>query len=215
MGEERKSSRKRRTTKLDRRVERYRETGKHKIFEVIYYDIINTVKVIAARFYKYFPDRTFDDLVQEAMLHVHFKVIPKYDIHRASFKTIASIAVEQKFIRMLKSIKTKRGTIINMPTFTEIEFHTDIDIQEEAEDTKNFMDDEVIVRDLLRLFKERLSKESWRLYRRIYRDPDIDFARLARKKGLSQSSLYRKCRDIYLFLTMLVEKGMCDDHRCR
>lgn len=196
--------RKRDTTILDRSVLRFKRSKRNITFGKIYQEIFPIVRGIAYRYKHKFPDRNIDDLIQEGLFFVRYELIPIYNIKRAGFKTLVSIGVRQKFSRMITELKTRKRIIDSAPTFTEYEFRLGKDFAE-IPDGLDIMND-ILVSDFLSLFKERLSKESWVLYKRLYKDPKQNFQKLAKKMKLSVPSLYRKCRSIYEFLKMLIEK---------
>jgi hypothetical protein len=196
--------RKRDTTILDRAVLRFKSNKRNITFSKIYKEIYPVVRGIACQFRNRFPDRNIDDLIQEGLFFVRYELIPIYDIKRAGFKTLVSIGVKQKFIRMISEIRAQKRIFDSAPTFTEYEFRIGKDFSE-IPDGLDIMN-EILVSDFLALFKERLSKESWKLYKKLYKDPKQDFRKLAKKMRLSIPSLYRKCRSIYEFLKMLMER---------
>jgi hypothetical protein len=207
MGEDKKrKAPKRKTTALDRAVIRFQEKGKQATFERIYHAIFRDVKFLSEKYLWLFPGLTMEDLMQEAYLHISLKVIPKYNAEEASFRTLASISIKNKFRQLLQKIRKSENEPTGIPsiTFTEYEFNSGID-GVDFEDSKDFVD-EILISDFLRLFKERLTAEHWKIYWKIYKDPKLNFKGLAKDRGLSIASLYRKCHSIYSFLKMLIDK---------
>jgi len=197
---------KRKTTALDRAVLRFQKTAKPPTFEKIYYAIYPTVEYLSRRYAYVMSNMSVDDLMQEGFLHITTSVIPMYDAERASFKTLATISVRNRFRQLLKKIRQTEHEPTGLPTitFTEYEFNKGVSLAD-FPDTKDFID-EILVVDFLRLFKERLTEEHWRIYWSIYRDPDLKFRTLSKEMGVSMASLYRRCRAIYSFLKLLIEK---------
>lgn len=202
---------KRKTTALDRAVLRFIEHGKRSTFEKIYHAILPTVEYLAKKYAYLFPGMSPEDLIQEAYIHLSTKVIPVYDAKRASFKTLVTISVRNKFRQLLSKIRANEDQPTGLPlmTFTEYEFASGLKALE-FQDQKNFID-EILVADFLRLFKERMSADHWEIYWQLYKDPALKFKDLAKDHGLSVASLYRKSRAIYSFLKMLIEKERDDD----
>jgi len=209
MAEKKKKGR-RKTTALDRAVLRYQERGKQRTFARIYHEIYPTVRFVANRFAHLFHDRTIEDLMQDAYIHVSMKVIPAYDPEVSGFKTLVRIAVTNKFRTMVKEIMRKVSDPAGIPviTFTEWEVLNTVGLDEIPGGQDIF--NEILVGDFLDLFKERLTKESWSIYWKMYRDPNSPLKHLAKEMGISAMSLYRKSRSIYSFLKMLVEKEASD-----
>ena len=201
---------KRKTTALDRAVIKFRK-GKKKSFNRIYADIRPTIIYVAKKFAHLFPDKDVDDLIQEAYLLISTKVIPAYDPERASFKTLVKIATTNQFRTMVRRIMHKEKTPDDVPIITFTEFEIDnVDGILDIPDAKGLLDD-VLINDFLVLFQERLTRDSWGIYYRLYRDPNSDFKIVAREMSISMMSLYRKCRSIYAFLKMLIEKEGNDE----
>lgn len=200
----------RKTTALDRAVIQFQKLEKPMTFERIYHAIFPTVEYLAKKYAYLFPDMSVDDLMQEGYLHITTKVIPVYDAERASFKTLATISIRNRFRQLLKKIRQSEEEPLGIPpiTFTEYEFSSGLPFAE-FQDAKHFVD-EILVADFLRLFKERLTQEHWDIYWRIYKDPDLKFRSFAEEMDISMASLYRRCRTIYFFLKLLIEKESDD-----
>lgn len=203
---EESSESKRDLTVLDKSVLRYQK-GKKYLFRRIYHEIYPTVFAVSRKYLFLFPDKTIEDLIQDAYLHISCKVISKYNPERgAGFKTFVTASITNKFRTMIKEIsdKEKQQTGISAITFTQYEIDGVFEIAD-IEDGKDIFD-EVLINDFLRLFKKRLTKESWSIYWQLYRSPKSNFKKMAKQKGVSMKSLYRKCNSIYNFLSMIIEK---------
>lgn len=196
---------KRKETALDLAVVKYQK-GKKSSFRRIYHEIYPVVFAIARKYIFLFPDKTIEDLIQDAYFHISYKVIPKYDPERAGFKTLVTTSLKNKFRTMIKEIQDKEDEPVTIPavTFTEYEIDGSTEVAS-IEDGKDIFD-EVLINDFLRLFKNRLTKDSWSIYWQLYRSPKSSFKKMAKQKGMSMKSLYRKCNSIYSFLKMIIEK---------
>jgi len=195
----------RKTTALDRAVIKYRE-GRKTSYNRIFQAIQPVIRNVANQFVRSFPGNDVNDLMQEAYLHIQTKVIPAYNPDLAGFRTLVKISVTNKFRTMLRQILNKEKYPDNLPiiTFTEFELNNEGQLLKIA-DGKEMLDD-ILIDDFLRLFKERLTKDSWAIYIRLYRDRNFNFKRMAKDMNISMMGLYRRCKSIYTFLKMLIEK---------